>query len=102
MHQCSDVAKTLESNTQLIPRQREKYSAVLRKLCGHAAILPTSHTLTDGLKKSGEIPKAGGGFAEVWQGTYKGHTVAIKALRMYDTDELLKVKKVSLAVPLQT
>jgi hypothetical protein len=103
MHQCSDVAKTLEtSNTQILPRQRQKYSAVLRKLCGHAAILPTSHTLTDGLKKSGEFAKAGGGFAEVWEGTYRGRKVAIKALRTYATDEVLKVKKVRLVVPLQT
>jgi hypothetical protein len=80
-----------------MPSQRNRYIAVLRKLCGLAAILPTSYTLTDGLKKTGKFPKAGGWFADVWEGTYKGRKVAIKILRTYAADDVFKVNKVCLA-----
>jgi hypothetical protein len=65
----------------------------LQKLCGNCGNFPKSHTLTAGLEKVGELPKAGGGFADVWEGKYNGSPVAIKALRPYK-EEILRVKKV--------
>jgi hypothetical protein len=61
---------------QITDSQRRKYIAALRKLCGNRGILPTSHFITDGLNKLGERPVGGGGFADVWEGSYrsqKGH-----------------------------
>lgn len=37
----------------------------LRKICGQARLLPTTHMLSDGLEKSGDMPAASGGFADV-------------------------------------
>jgi hypothetical protein len=85
----------LESG-QLTDSQRRKYTAALRKLCGNRGILPTSHTITDGLNKVGELPIAGGGFAEVWEGRHRGRKVAIKALKVYSSSDHAKVKNVRL------
>ena len=38
---------------------------------------------------------ASGGFADVRSGTYKGHLVAVKTLRVTELDDLQKIRKVS-------
>ena len=38
---------------------------------------------------------ASGGFADVRSGTYKGHLVAVKTLRVAEIDDLRKIRKVS-------
>ena len=51
--------------------------------------------LSDGLVSTGSIPVASGTFADVWRGTYPpSSVVAIKALRIYNNDELRTVQKV--------
>ena len=54
--------------------------------------------LTEGLEKTGDLPEATGGFADVWNGTYNGRQVAIKALRIYNTDDVQAIKKVGICV----
>jgi hypothetical protein len=76
-------------------RQQQKYIIVLRRLCGNSGILPTSYHLNDGIEKSGSVPHGSGGFADVWQGKFRGRRVALKVLRTYATDDINKVKKVS-------
>ena len=44
----------------------------------------------------GAVEVTAGGFANVWQGTYKGHRVAIKVIRVYLTDDLDVILSVSL------
>ena len=39
---------------------------------------------------------ASGGFADVRTGTYMGHLVAIKTLRVAEQDSLLKIRKVGI------
>lgn len=68
---------------------------MLRKLCNAFGILPTSHTLPEGLEILSERPNMSGGFSDVLIGTYKGQKVAVKALRAYTNDDLSKIKKVS-------
>jgi serine/threonine protein kinase len=89
----------LESGS-LTDSQRRKYTAALRKLCGNRGILPTSHTITDDLNKVGELPIAGGGFAEVWEGNHRGRRVAIKVFRLYSSKDQTKVKKLPLIFPI--
>ena len=41
---------------------------------------------------------ASSGFAEVRSGTYSGHLVAVKTMRVAEQDNLLKIRKVSVGV----
>jgi hypothetical protein len=77
-------------------KQRIKYSAALRKLCGACCLLPDSHIILDGLEVTSPEPVAYGGFADVFQGSYKGRPVAIKTLRIpaVKEQELARLKKV--------
>jgi hypothetical protein len=72
-----------------------KFLRALRKICGTKELLPSSHVLSDGLKWSGSDPAAFGGSADVWEGTYSDQKVAIKKLRISDTDGPLRLKKES-------
>lgn len=74
--------------------QKKKYLRILRKLCGTCGILPTSSTINEGLEIIGDHPHGFGGFAEVWQGKYRGSRVAVKSLRISAHDDLIKVNKV--------
>jgi len=68
-------------------------SSRLRKHLRHKMMLPSSHMLSNGLDKSGNTPVASGGFADVWKGSYYDRIVAIKALRIYNNDDLRKFKR---------
>lgn len=46
-------------------------------------MLPSSHIISKGLKRTGKTPIAYGGFADVWGGTYEARKVCVKSLRMY-------------------
>lgn len=74
--------------------QRRRHLAIQRKLCGNCGVLPVSCRHTDELEKVGDLPKTGGGFSEVWEGTLKGQKVAIKALRLHTLGDPLKLEKV--------
>jgi len=58
----------------------------LRHICGHHNVLPSSHIISDGLRKSGDSPVAFGGFADVWEGTFAGEKVCVKVLRVYNAN----------------
>ena len=40
-----------------------------------------------------------GGFADVWKGQYDGREVASKALRVYQTSDLKKIREVGRSLP---
>jgi hypothetical protein len=77
-------------------KQRAIFLVTLKKLCGACCLLPDSHEISDGLEIISASPVAGGGFADVYQGTYKGRPVAIKTLRttVIEKDGLARIKKV--------
>ena len=52
--------------------------------------------LSEGLEKTKDRATRGGGFADVWEGTYDGSKVAIKVLRVFETDDFDRVRKVRL------
>jgi hypothetical protein len=64
------------------------------KLCAAHGMLPSSYILTDGLEVIGDKAYKFGGFADIWKGRFEGRNVAIKALRVYATNNLGKIKKV--------
>lgn len=79
---------------QLTEPLRKRALQVLCKLCGLCQLLPTECVLGDGLVVTG-IQIGSGGFADVWQGTYRGMQVAIKRLRVLERDDLAKIYRVS-------
>jgi len=58
----------------------------LRHICGHHNVLPSSHIISDGLRKTSDNPVAYGGFADVWEGKLGDERVCIKVLRVYNMD----------------
>ena len=72
-----------------VPRQ------CLRKLqaiCSHHATPPSSCTVSaDDLTRVGDHPTALGGITDVWEGTYRGKRVFIKALKVpLDNDQTIR------------
>jgi hypothetical protein len=65
----------------------------LRELCRKSGQLPPSLSITEGLRRGGDHPLAGGGFADVWKGDLDEHgTVAIKVLRLFSNDPVHEAK----------
>jgi serine/threonine-protein kinase TNNI3K len=52
--------------------------------------------ITEEIKVSDKI-LASGGFADVRTGTYMGHLVAVKTMRVPEQDDFLKIRKVSVS-----
>ena len=66
-----------------------------RQLCSRAGLLPASHMIPEDLIQTSEYPVASGSFGEVWEGIHNDKRIAIKALRVYRTDDVKKVTKAS-------
>ncbi|KLO11587.1 kinase-like protein [Schizopora paradoxa] len=58
---------------------------LLNKLVELTGILPDG-LFVNGVKRLGDNPVAGGGFADVWKGEIRGTSVALKVIRVYDLD----------------
>ena len=69
-------------------------SRLLYKVCKARGMLPASYSIQPELTHVGEIGW-GGGFADVSKGEHRGHSVAVKHLKIGTTDEFDKVFKVS-------
>lgn len=82
------------NSPQLTEPLRKGALHVLCKLCGLSQFLPTGYVLGRELLETG-IQIGRGGFADVWQGTYKGAQVAIKRLHVHEKEGLTKMYKVS-------
>lgn len=79
-----------------LPETKGKLQRALRKACAEAGILPDSYYLdANQIKRLSEVPFASGGYSDVWRGTYKEENVSIKAFRVYTTDNIKNLTKVS-------
>ena len=78
---------------RLEPELRELGFSVLRRLCGKTGYLPESYLLSHKFDLSG-LPRASGGFADVRVGVFKGKNVAVKSLRVSETDNKERIRKV--------
>ena len=67
---------------------------MLRKMCAKHRLLPTPYAITEELKKVEDLPRRGGGSADVWYGVYQGSRVAIKVLRVNSSVDLRTVEMV--------
>jgi hypothetical protein len=84
--QCSSASQIL-TEPGLRNEKRIRCSVTLQKLCGAFCLLPESYVISDGLEITNPEPVASGRFADVYQGIYKGRSVAIKTLRLPDVEE---------------
>ena len=91
------MKKGLREDTGLCTYHRERFFVVLRKMCREHKSLPSSYIITGELKKIGEAPSGGGGYANVWYGMYRGSNVAIKVLHVSIVD-LASVEKVRFSI----
>ena len=75
---------------------KHTFFGTLRRLAGKHARLPESMVIRDEIDFSAPSqPHTSGGFADIKQGQYKGHTVAVKKLRVAETDNFDKIRRVS-------
>jgi hypothetical protein len=74
--------------------ERQAFFITLRRLAAIYGRLPESVVITEKVKVSDDI-LASGGFADVRTGTYKGHLVAVKTMRVAKQDDIVKLRKVS-------
>ena len=80
---------------RLEPELRYLAFSVLRKLCVRIGHLPESYLLSDKFELSGSGPPcASGGFADVRMGVFKGKNVAVKSLRVSESDNKTRIRKV--------
>lgn len=74
--------------------EEQAFLVTLRRLSGSLGRLPGSITISERIEVEGKI-LASGGFADVRTARYMGHLVAVKTLRVAMTDDLQKIRKVS-------
>jgi len=65
----------------------------LQNLSAAVGKIPSSVLISEGLERTGNLAKSYGVYADVWGGLYGGARVAIKALRVYDQDEVQTLTK---------
>jgi len=75
--------------------EKQVFFVALRRLAAIHGRLPESMMIAEDLKVSDKV-LASGGFADVRTGTYMGHLVAVKTMRVAEQDGFLKIRKVSI------
>jgi len=66
----------------------------LCKVCGRHALLPKPLAIPVLYDKT-TVPLCHGGFADVWNGTYRGLEVAVKVLKLYECNDQEEIRRVS-------
>ena len=82
---------------KLLPSEKQAFFCTLRRLAGKHGRLPDSMVITDGLDipNSGQ-PFAWSVFADIKRGKYGGHAVAVKTMRVGWSDNIGKIRRVSM------
>ncbi|KAF9781244.1 hypothetical protein BJ322DRAFT_1111962 [Thelephora terrestris] len=71
---------------------REITFRVLVHLCSRIGRLPDSYLVSDKFDLSG-IPYASGGFSDVWKGSFRGKSVAVKSLKISDFGDIIRIRQ---------
>ena len=79
------------------PWLRRKCLAPLRKICSHHTLIPRSIQIPLCYNRT-EDPRYQGGFAEVWKGQHEGIEVAVKVLKVFESSDLVKIKRVGFPI----
>ena len=83
----------LEKLDSLPPETRRECLRSSYRICGCESLLPKS-LLIPLCYNPVDTPQTYGGLADVWKGEYEGREVAAKALRVYRTSDLERIRKV--------
>ena len=70
---------------------------MLCNICGYYALIPSSIQISPCYNRA-EDPRYEGGFAKVWKGKHEGAAVAVKVLKVYMMDDLIKITRVGFSV----
>ncbi|KAF9789222.1 kinase-like domain-containing protein [Thelephora terrestris] len=89
---CIDILDRGIAGRDLNIAERHAFFVTLRRLAGLHGRLPDSMMISDTIEIEDNV-LASGGFADVRRGRHKGHSVAVKTLRLAATDDLQKVRK---------
>ena len=83
----------LDKLDSLPPETRRVCLRSSYEICGRESLLPMSLQIPLCYNPT-DTPQTHGGLADVWKGQYKGREVAAKALKVYITSDLSKIRKV--------
>ena len=75
--------------------EKNDFFVTLRRLAGQYGRLPDSMIITEKIEVSNQV-LASGGFADVRTGTYEGHLVAVKTIRVSEQVDFRKIRRVSI------
>ena len=76
--------------------EKQAFFAMLEGLAAIHGRLPESMMITEEIDVPDEIRVPSGGFADIRIGTYMGHRVAVKTMRIAIQDDFLKIRKVNI------
>ena len=79
------------------PWLRRKCLATLCKICSYHTLIPRSIQIPLCYDRR-EDPRYEGGLAKVWKGEHQGIAVAAKVLKVFETSDLVKIKKVGFPI----
>ncbi|KAG6836667.1 hypothetical protein H0H93_005214 [Arthromyces matolae] len=71
---------------------RRNLIVVIQRLSVKAGLYPKCYELKDQIQ-TGDEPVAAGGFADIYKGTFKGETVCIKVMRVYESSDKEHIMK---------
>lgn len=73
------------ARNDLASRTRNKCLKLLYRMCGHYALLPKAMQISVACDRT-RHPSCGGAFGDVWKEKYNDGDVAVKVLKLYQTD----------------
>ncbi|KAF9789247.1 kinase-like domain-containing protein [Thelephora terrestris] len=84
----------LSTRNLLRTSEKQPFFGTLRRLSGKHALLPESMVIKDEIEHPDSAQlQTSGGFADIKQGWYDGHMVAVKTMRVAVTDDFDKLRK---------
>ena len=76
--------------------EKNNFFVTLMRLAGRHGRLPDSMIITEKIEVSNQV-LASGGFADVRTGTYEGHLVAVKTIRVFEQVDFRRTRRVSIS-----
>ena len=88
------VRQGIATEHNLGPAEKQAFFVALRRLAERYGLLPSRMRIAERIEVSDEL-LASSPFADLRSGTYRGHLVGIKTLKVTARDDFVKIRKVS-------
>ena len=79
------------------PWLRKNCVSTLRKICSYHVVIPRLIQISLHYNQA-EIPRYEGSFARVWKSEHEGMEVAVKVLKVYESSDLGKIRRVGFPI----